>query len=98
MFGFSGSASEEGSSAPPAESRRHPRIESLGRAFAGVGNGKEASVLNVSLGGLLLRLTGTLTPGSSYFLKLFLNSEIAVVEALHTRQAEGPLGGTEQAE
>jgi hypothetical protein len=61
--------------------RSFPRIDTLGRVFAGLGEGQEGSVVNLSLGGLLLRLKRALTPGSSYFLKLFLENEIAVVEA-----------------
>jgi hypothetical protein len=61
--------------------RSFPRIDTLGRVFAGIGEGQEGSVVNLSLGGLLIRLRRILTPGSSYFLKLFLGNEIAVVEA-----------------
>jgi hypothetical protein len=61
--------------------RSFPRIDTLGRVFVGIGEGQEGSVVNLSLGGLLIRLKKVLTPGSSYFLKLFLGKEIAVVEA-----------------
>ena len=61
--------------------RRHPRVESLGRVFASLGAGQEGSVLNISLCGLLLRAKKMLTPGSSYFLKLLFDGQVAVVEA-----------------
>ena len=69
--------------------RRFPRMDTLGRVFAGIGEGQEGSVVNLSLGGLLLRLKRTLKPGSSYFLKLFLGSEVAVVEARVVRLVAG---------
>jgi hypothetical protein len=69
--------------------RRFPRMDTLGRVFAGLGEGQEGSVVNLSLGGLLLRLKRTLKPGSSYFLKLFLGSEVAVVEARVVRLVTG---------
>ncbi len=38
--------------------------------------------MNLSVGGMLLRLKRALTPGSTYFVKLFLEGdEIAIVEA-----------------
>lgn len=61
--------------------RRHRRIDALGRCFAQLGDGWEASVLNLSVGGMLLRLRRALTPGSSYVVKLFLEEKIAIVEA-----------------
>lgn len=72
-------ASRSGVAASPR--RRHVRIDSLGRCFAELGGGWEGSVLNVSLSGMLLRLRRLLTPGSSYFVKLFLADAVAVVEA-----------------
>ncbi len=82
MFGFSKQPRVK--SLPPPEGgtrRRHPRIESLGRVFASLGAGQEGSVLNLSLCGLLLRVRKALTPGSSYFLKLLFDGQVAVVEA-----------------
>ncbi len=39
-------------------------------------------MLNLSVGGMLLRLKRALTPGSTYFVKLFLEGgEVAIVEA-----------------
>ena len=61
--------------------RRHRRIDALGRVFAQLGGGWEASVLNLSVGGMLLRLKRALTPGSSYVVKLFLEEQVAIVEA-----------------
>jgi c-di-GMP-binding flagellar brake protein YcgR len=61
--------------------RRHRRIDALGRVFAQLGGGWEASVLNLSVGGMLLRLKRALTPGSNYVVKLFLEEQIAIVEA-----------------
>ena len=61
--------------------RRHRRIDALGRVFAQLGGGWEASVLNLSVGGMLLRLKRALTPGSTYVVKLFLEEQIAIVEA-----------------
>ena len=76
--------------------RSFPRIDTLGRVFAGIGEGQEGSVVNLSLGGLLVRLRKVLTPGSSYFIKLFLGNEIAVVEArvvrLESREDEHMAG------
>jgi c-di-GMP-binding flagellar brake protein YcgR len=61
--------------------RRHRRIDALGCVFAQLGGGWEASVLNLSVGGMLLRLKRSLTPGSSYVVKLFLEEQIAIVDA-----------------
>ena len=61
--------------------RRHRRIDALGRVFAQLGGGWEASVQNLSVGGMLLRLRRSLTPGSSYVVKLFLEEQVAIVEA-----------------
>ena len=61
--------------------RRHRRIDALGRVFAQLGGGWEASVQNLSVGGMLLRLRRTLSPGSSYVVKLFLEEQVAIVEA-----------------
>jgi c-di-GMP-binding flagellar brake protein YcgR len=68
--------------------RRHRRIDALGRVFAQLGGGWEASVLNLSVGGMLLRLKRALTPGSSYVVKLFLEEQIAIVEARVVRLTE----------
>jgi len=68
--------------------RRHRRVDALGRCFAQLGDGWEASVLNLSVGGMLLRLRRALTPGSSYVVKLFLEGEIAIVEARVVRLSE----------
>jgi c-di-GMP-binding flagellar brake protein YcgR len=46
-----------------------------------LGNGWEASVLDMSLGGMLLRIKRVLTLGSSYFVKLLLQQRTMVVEA-----------------
>ena len=81
---------EKDNTPPPGRSRRrHPRVDSLGHAFANIGAGEEGSVLNLSLGGLLLRLKRALTPGSSYILKLYLGNEVAVVEARVVRLLTG---------
>jgi len=71
--------------------RRHRRVVVLGRCFAQLGGGWEASVQNLSVGGMLLRLTRKLTPGSTYFIKLFLENQIAIVEArvLRTSSSRG---------
>jgi hypothetical protein len=61
--------------------RRHHRVDSRGSCFAQLGDGWEASVLNVSVGGALMRLRRHLTPGSAYLIKLLLDRELAVVEA-----------------
>ena len=69
--------------------RRHCRINAQGRVFAQLGGGWEASVLNLSVGGMLLRLRRVLTPGSSYVVKLFLEEQIAIVEARVVRLSQG---------
>ncbi len=61
--------------------RKHERVDSLGRCFAQLGDGWEGSVLNMSLGGILLRLKRLLKPGSSYLLKLHVGDQVAIVEA-----------------
>jgi c-di-GMP-binding flagellar brake protein YcgR len=61
--------------------RRHHRVDSRGACFAQLGDGWEASVLNLSLGGMLMRLRRNLTPGSAYLIKLLLERDLAVVEA-----------------
>lgn len=82
MLGDTKASKDTGRRASEWKPRRSfPRIDTLGRVFVGIGDGQEGSVVNLSLGGLLLRLKRMLTPGSSYFLKLFLGNEIAVVEA-----------------
>jgi hypothetical protein len=82
MLGNAKASKGNGQSALQWKPRRSfPRIDTLGRVFAGIGEGQEGSVVNLSLGGLLVRLRRVLTPGSSYFIKLFLGNEIAVVEA-----------------
>lgn len=68
--------------------RRHRRVDALGRVFAQLGGGWEASVLNLSVGGMLLRLKRVLTPGSSYVVKLLLEGQIAIVEARVVRMSE----------
>ena len=64
-----------------AARRRHRRIDALGHCFAQLGGGWEASVLNLSVGGMLLRLKRDLTLGSTYLVKLFLEEKVAIVEA-----------------
>jgi c-di-GMP-binding flagellar brake protein YcgR len=61
--------------------RRHHRVDSVGRCFAQLGDGWEASVLNMSLGGMLLRLRRLLTPGSAYLIKLLFEKQPVVVQA-----------------
>ncbi len=75
---------------PPESRRRHPRISTLGRVFADLGGDREGSVIDISRGGLLLRLKWSLNPGSSYFMKLFVNGRIAVVEARVVRVVTRP--------
>ena len=75
--------------------RRHRRIDAVGRVFAQLGGGWEASVLNLSVGGMLLRLKRNLTPGSSYVVKLFLEERVAIVEARVVRLTKRPLVTTE---
>jgi len=66
----------------PTTRRRYSRVPSLGECFAQLGNGWEGSVLDVSLGGMLLRVKRVLTLGSSYFVKLLLlRQQTMVVEA-----------------
>jgi hypothetical protein len=64
-----------------ASRRRYHRVDSIGRCFAQLGDGWEASVLNLSLGGMLLRLRRLLTPGSAYLIKLLFENQLAVVQA-----------------
>ena len=61
--------------------RRHSRVPSLGECFAQLGNGWEGSVLDVSIGGMLVRVKRVLTLGSSYFVKLLFPQRVLVVEA-----------------
>jgi c-di-GMP-binding flagellar brake protein YcgR len=61
--------------------RRFLRVDAVGRCFAQLGDGWEASVVNLSLGGMLLRLRRILTPGSAYLIKLLFDNELAVVQA-----------------
>jgi c-di-GMP-binding flagellar brake protein YcgR len=61
--------------------RRYHRVDAVGQCFAQLGDGWEASVLNLSLGGMLLRLRRLLTPGSAYLIKLLFEGQHAVVEA-----------------
>ena len=70
--------------------RRYHRVDSVGRCFAQLGDGWEASVLNVSLGGMLLRLRRLLTPGSAYLIKLLFENQLAVVQArvVHVDRAD----------
>ncbi|HEY7818145.1 MAG TPA: PilZ domain-containing protein [Vicinamibacteria bacterium] len=78
--------------------RRYHRVDSVGRCFAQLGDGWEASVLNLSLGGMLLRLRRLLTPGSAYLIKLLFENQLAVVQARVVRvdrAAEDCLAGLE---
>ena len=61
--------------------RRYSRVVCLGRCFARIGDGWEGSVLDLSPGGMLLRVKKALNLGSAYLVKLFLGQEVAVVEA-----------------
>ena len=61
--------------------RRYSRVPVVGECFAQLGNGWEGSVLDVSLGGMLLRVKRVLTLRSSYFVKLLLLHRTLVVEA-----------------
>ena len=61
--------------------RRYSRVPVVGECFAQLGNGWEGSVLDVSLGGMLLRVKRVLTLRSSYFVKLLLLHHTLVVEA-----------------
>ena len=82
----------------PTTRRRYSRVPSLGECFAQLGNGWEGSVLDVSLGGMLLRVKRVLTLGSSYFVKLLLQRQTMVVEARVVRvqsSAEDYLTGME---
>ena len=82
----------------PVTRRRYSRVPSLGECFAELGNGWEGSVLDVSLGGMLLRIKRVLTLGSSYFVKLLLQQRTMVVEARVVRvqtSAEDYLTGME---
>lgn len=82
----------------PTTRRRYVRVPSLGDCFAQLGNGWEGSVLDLSLGGMLLRIKRILTPGSSYFVKLLLRQRAMVVEArvIHIKtSAEDYLTGME---
>ena len=56
-------------------------MDSVGRCFAQLGDGWEGSVVNLSLGGMLLRLRRLLTPGSAYLIKLLFENQLAVVQA-----------------
>ncbi len=79
-----GNAQIEGRRTPSMSTpsrRRHERFEAIGDCFAEIGNGREGSVLNLSVGGMLLRLHRGLTPSSSYVLKLLFDRQVAVVEA-----------------
>lgn len=82
MFNFSRPTRIKSAPVPEGGTRRrHPRVDALGRVFASLGAGQEGSVINISLCGLLLRVKKMLTPGSSYFLKLLFDGQVAVVEA-----------------
>jgi len=72
-----------------ASRRRYHRVDSVGRCFAQLGDGWEASVLNLSLGGMLLRLRRLLTPGSAYLIKLLFDDQLAVVQARVVRVDRG---------
>jgi c-di-GMP-binding flagellar brake protein YcgR len=69
--------------------RRYHRLDARGRLFAQLGDGWEASVVNVSAGGMLLRMRRVLTPGSSYLIKLLFGEDLAVVEARVVRADQG---------
>jgi hypothetical protein len=56
-------------------------VDAQGRCFAQIGDGWEASVVNLSVGGMLLRMRRFLTPGSSYLIKLLFEREMVVVDA-----------------
>ena len=71
------------------DARRFPRVRTRGECFAELGGGWEASVLDLSLGGMLLRLKRALTPSSSYFVKLILGRQVVVVEARVVRAGNG---------
>ena len=82
----------------PTTRRRYSRVPTLGECFAELGNGWEGSVLDMSLGGMLLRIKRVLTLGSSYFVKLLLQQRTMVVEARVVRvesAAEDYLAGME---
>lgn len=72
---------ERTSSMAHVSRRRYHRVDSVGQCFAQLGDGWEASVLNLSLGGMLLRLRRLLTPGSAYLIKLLFENQLAVVQA-----------------
>jgi c-di-GMP-binding flagellar brake protein YcgR len=61
--------------------RRYHRVDAVGRCFAQLGDGWEASVVNLSQGGMLLRLRRLLNPGSAYLIKLLIDDQLAVVQA-----------------
>jgi c-di-GMP-binding flagellar brake protein YcgR len=61
--------------------RRYHRVDAVGSCFAQIGDGWEGSVVNLSLGGMLLRLRRLLTPGSAYLIKLLFENQLAVVQA-----------------
>lgn len=72
-----------------ASKRQYERVDSLGTCFAVLGEGWEGSVVNLSQGGLLLRLKRPLTEGASYYLKLLLEQHDIVVLAKVARLAQG---------
>ena len=85
---------------PPrsATRRRYSRVQSLGECFAQLGNGWEGSVIDLSLGGMLVRIKRVLTLGSCYFVKLLFPQQVVVVEARVVRvqsAAEDYLTGME---
>ncbi|HJS74048.1 MAG TPA: PilZ domain-containing protein [Vicinamibacteria bacterium] len=69
--------------------RRYHRVDAVGRCFAQLGDGWEASVLNLSQGGMLLRLRRILNPGSAYVIKLLFENQLAVVQARVVRVNRG---------
>lgn len=75
-------------SMPRPSRRRHKRFDAIGECFAQIGSGWEGSVVNLSVGGMLLRLRRGLTPGSSYVVKLLFDRQVAVVEARVVRLDE----------
>ena len=75
----------------PTTRRRYSRVSSLGECFAQLGTGWEGSVVDLSVGGMLLRIRRALTLGSLYFVKLLLRQRAMVVEArvVHVQTSAG---------
>ncbi len=53
-----------------------------------MGSGWEGSIVDLSVGGMMMRLKKKLTPGSTYVVKLFLEEKVAIVEARVVRAVE----------